>query len=60
MGISHKQERLLRRGRCRASRPKTFSSKDSAEIWAKNNKLSNFKVEAVRYGLSSKFRVIEE
>jgi len=50
------------RGRNRAPRPKTFSSEEAANKWAKEQGFKNFKLENMKNETNSKkkFRVIVE
>lgn len=59
MSISHKKAMKVKRGRERKPRAKTFKSELKAEEFAKKNKLTNYKIVQLRFGLSKKFKVVE-
>ena len=44
MSICHDKPILKSRGRNRKGRVKTFKSEDLANAWAKNNKITNYKL----------------
>ena len=45
MSIRHIRPILLKRGRNRTNRPKTFKSEDAAKAWAKDNGIAKFEIE---------------
>ena len=45
MSIRKVRPILLKRGRNRTSRPKTFKSEESAKAWAKDNGIAKFEIE---------------
>ena len=51
---------LLHRGRDRKVRPKTFSSEDAANAWAKANKIEKFELQNLKNDSAKvkKFRVV--
>ena len=42
MGISHWREEVIKRGRNRKQRPKTFKSEQAAVAYAKSNNIANY------------------
>lgn len=52
---------IVKNGRHRLTRPKTFASEDAANAYAKANGITSFKLENLRNELSStkKIRIIE-
>ena len=42
MAIKHWKPILLKRGRNRKARPKTFKTKELADAWAKDNGITNY------------------
>lgn len=60
MSISHKRDRVIRGGRNRAVRPKSFKTEELAKKWASANKIEKYKIVTVRHGLSKKLRLVAE
>lgn len=56
MGISHKREIVIKRGRNRAKRPKTFKTEEGAKKHAETLKLKKFTVVVA----GKKFKVVSE
>ena len=42
MGIGHWRKEVIKRGRNRATRPKTFKSEQAAATYAKSNNIANY------------------
>ncbi len=55
-----KRERVVKGGRDRTKRPKTFKSAEAAKKWAETQKISKYGVVQMRSGLSKKFKVVSE
>lgn len=55
-----KRERIIKGGRDRKKRPKTFKTADAAKKWAETQKISKYTVKQLRIGLSKKFKVVLE
>lgn len=55
-----KRERVIKNGRNRKNRPKTFKTKQAAEDYAKENKISKYEIENLKNSVSTrdKFRII--
>lgn len=57
-----KRERVIKNGRSRKVRPKTFSDETKAKAWAKTNKISSFELVTIRAASSvkkAKIKVVE-
>jgi hypothetical protein len=57
MSISHKREEVIKRGRNRKKRPKTFKTEQSAKAWAEKQGLKNYALENLKTPLSSKKKI---
>lgn len=42
MAISHRRDEVIKRGRNRKARPKSFSTEDAAHAWAKLHKVAKY------------------
>ena len=60
MSISHKREIVMKNGRNRKVRPKTFKTEELAKKYAETNGMKDFDVVQLRDGLSSKFKVVQK
>ena len=61
MGISHKREIVIKRGRNRKKRSKTFKTQEAAKAYAEKSKLKNYKVVAINeHKKEKKFKVVSE
>ncbi len=44
MGISHKRDRVIKGGRSRKKRPKTFKTEAALKAYAEKNKITNYDI----------------
>jgi len=49
-----KRERVIKNGRNRKRRPKTFDSEEKAKVWAQSNIKSGFEIVTLRQATESK------
>ncbi|MFC1728538.1 hypothetical protein ACFLZ7_03680 [Nanoarchaeota archaeon] len=56
----NKRERVIKGGRNRSVRPKSFKTEESAKKWAESQKISKYTVKQLKSGLSKKFNVVSE
>lgn len=55
--IQHR-ERVIKNGRNRKSRPKTFKTEESAKTWAESQGMKSFDLVRLTYGISKKIKVV--
>jgi len=48
MGISHWREEVIKRGRNRSKRPRTFKTEQAAQAYAKANKITDFELKNLK------------
>jgi len=60
MGISHKRDRVVKGGRNRRSRPRSFKTEDAANRYAEKNGIKDFLIVKPNNGLSSKFKLVQK
>jgi hypothetical protein len=48
MSVSHKRDEVIKRGRNRKTRPKTFGSEQSAAAYAKAHKIDSYVLKNIR------------
>jgi len=53
-----KRERVIKNGRNRKSRPKTFKTMEAAQNYAKENNLKDFKIENLKSSESTKSKFV--
>ena len=58
MGISHNRDRVVKGGRNRKSRAKSFKTEESAKKFALDNKMGNYDLVRPNNGLSSKIKIV--
>lgn len=58
MSISHYRSEVIKRGRNRKPRPKTFKSEQSAMAYAKANNIANFLLKNIKNPDSKKKKIL--
>jgi hypothetical protein len=60
MGISHKRDRVVKGGRNRKSRSRSFKTEDAAKKYAQENGIKEFTIVKPNNGLSSKIKILQK
>lgn len=58
MSISHRRDEVIRNGRNRKPRPKTFKSEQQANAYAKENSISGFEIKNLKSMDSKKKKLV--